>query len=174
MDKKTDKRPRSRGLSNLQSAGEDLQKTVNEKNIEFSTENNIPFSFTLDRNLVLFIKELVLKKINESVENYHFNESTAVREGIQLLSKNSPVKQRPAIIGNPTKRGRKRGSSGSSITNKDVVKVSTSFLISESDREYIYNYIYENSKGDERFTKEQFFVLVVEQLEQKYKMKFQG
>jgi hypothetical protein len=72
MDKKTDKRPRSRGLSNLQSAGEDLQKTVNKKNIEFSTENNIPFSFTLDRNLVLFIKELVLKN-EEYCNNFQFS-----------------------------------------------------------------------------------------------------
>lgn len=168
MDKKTDKRPRSRGLSNLQSAGEDLQKTINEKNIEFSTENNIPFSFTLDRNLVLFIKELVLKKINASVENYHFNESSAVREGIQLLRIISPIKQRPEEIGNPTKRGRK------STATEGVVKVNTSFLISESDREYIYNFIYERQKGGGRFTKEEFFVLVVEQLEKKYKMKFQG
>lgn len=168
MNKKIDKRPRSRGLSNLQSAGEDLQKTVNEKNIEFSTENNIPFSFTLDRNLVLFIKELVLKKINESVENYHFNESSAVREGIQLLSVISPVKQRPEEIGNPTKRGRK------STAAEGVVKVNTSFLISESDREYIYNFIYERQKGGGRFTKEEFFVLAVEQLEKKYNMKVQG
>lgn len=168
MDKKTDKRPRSRGLSNLQSAGEDLQKTINEKNIEFSTENNIAFSFTLDRNLVLLIKELVLKKINASVENYNFNESSAVREGIQLLRIISPVKQRPEEIGNPTKRGRK------STATEGVVKVNTSFLISESDREYIYNFIYERQKGGGRFTKEEFFVLLVEQLEKKYKMKFQG
>jgi len=167
MDKKKDKRPRSRGLSNLQSAGEDLQKTVNERNIEFSTENNISFSFTLDRNLVLFIKEFVFKKINSSVENYHFNESSAVREGIQLLGEISQVNQRPEEIGNPTKKGRK------STAAEGVIKVNTSFLISEADREYIYNFIYERQKGGGRFTKEEFFILVVGQLEKKYKMKFQ-
>lgn len=164
MDKKIDKRPRSRGLSNLQSAGQDLQKTVNDKTVEFSTENNIPFSFTLGRNLILFIKELVLKKINESVENYHFNESSAVREGIQLLCLISPVKQRPVEVGNPTKKGRK------STAAQGVIKINTSFLISESDREYIYNFIYEKQKEGGRFTKEEFFVLVVEQLGKKYKM----
>ncbi|MCT2410056.1 hypothetical protein NZD88_21070 [Chryseobacterium antibioticum] len=160
-----------KGLGSLKMAGSNLQKTaekIQEQGVEFSTENNISFSFTLDRNLVLFIKEIVFIRINESVENYHFNESLAVREGIQLLSENFPVKQRPEEIGNPTKRGRK------STATEGVVKVSTSFLISEADREFIYNFIYEKQKGGGRFTKEEFFILVVNQLENKYKIKYQG
>ena len=157
---------RSRGLSNLQSAGENLQKTVQENTKEYSTENNIPLSFLIEKSLVLFVKDLVLQRIKDSVDNYHYNESVAVREAIDLLRKAVPVASRPAEIMNPTKRGRK------TTASPDAVKVATSFLISEADREYIYNFIYDKQKSGGRFTKEEFFIELVNQLEIKYNIKY--
>lgn len=163
-----DNKPKIKGLGNLKNAGSSLQKNaekIKEQEKEFSTENNIALTFTLDKNLVLYVKELVFFKINNNVDNYFYNESEAVREGIELLGLSSPVPQRPEEIKNPTKRGR------GTKQDKEIVKVTTSFLISEKDLEYIYNYIYHQQKGGGRFTKEEFFVLVVEKLEEKYRIK---
>ena len=153
-------RIKSRGLSNLQLAGKDLQDQISD--YKFSEENNISFSFKLEKKLIMFIKELVLAKISESVEYYNFNESSAVREGISLLRKNKPLQQRPDEISNPTKRGRK------STLAPGIIKVNTSFLISEADREYIYNFIYHKQKGGGRFTKEEFFCELVKELSNQY------
>ena len=153
-------RIKSRGLSNLQSAGKDLQEKIND--YKFSEENNISFSFKLEKKLIMFIKELVLSKISESVEYYNYNESSAVREGISLLRKSKPLEQRPDEIINPTKRGRK------STLGPGIIKLNTSFLISEADREYIYNFIYHQQKGGGRFTKEEFFCELVKELSSKY------
>jgi hypothetical protein len=166
-----EKKLKNRGLSSLKKAGSILQETevkFKEHKIEFSTENNIPFAFTIDKNLVLFIKELVLFQITSSIDNYHYNESAAVREGINILKLEHPIERRPDEIINPTKRGR-----GNTL-NKEIVKVNTSFLISESDREYIYDYIYNQQKSGGRFTKEEFLILVVDKLEQKYNFKKRG
>lgn len=129
---------------------------------EKESNNDIPFSFKLDKNLILYIKELVLQKIKEDVNNYFYNESTAFKEGLELLKLSSPVPKRPKQISIPTKSGR-----GATI-DKKVQKISTSFLLSEDDKEYIYDYIYHQQRGGSRFTKEEFFNLIVEKLKEKY------
>lgn len=122
----------------------------------------IPFSFTVDRELILYVKNLVLQKIKEDVNNYFYNESTAIKEGIDLLKISSPVPKRPVEIGTPTKSGR------GVATDKKIIKVSTSFLLSEEDKEFVYDYIYHQQRGGGRYTKEEFFNLIVEKLKEKY------
>lgn len=165
MDKKTEKRAKSRGLDNLQMAGSDLQETnekIKEHKQEYSTENNITFAFTLPISMIAYIKELVIEKLSE---DYNYNESNAVREGIKLLKIASPnLEQRPDEYAIPTKKGRK------STADKEIKMKSTSFLISEADQNFIYNFIYNKQKGGGIFKKEEFFDLIIEQLEQKYQL----
>jgi hypothetical protein len=123
----------------------------------------IPFAFTLEKELVLFIKELVLFRIKESLDNYFYNESEAIREGIELMKLAFPMEKRPVEISNPTKSGR-----GASL-DKSIERVNTSFLLHEEHKEYIYDFIYHKQEGGGRFTKGEFITLVVEQLKRKYK-----
>lgn len=165
MDKKTEKRIKSRGLDNLQMAASTLQDTnekIKERGQEYSTENNITFAFTLPVIMIAYIKELVITKLSE---DYSYNESSAVREGIQLLKLVNPnIEQRPDDLPISTKKGRK------STADKKIIKKSTSFLISADDQNFIYNFIYKEQKGGGIFKKEEFFSLLIEQLELKYNL----
>lgn len=162
-----EKKPKSRGLSNLKLAGSDLQEAtekIKEKNYEFSTENNIVYSFYGDVQLVVYLKRLRLSR-NTDPDFYHYSESDAVREGIKLLQKAFPnITQRPSQIHFSGKVGRGK------TKPEEVKKVRTSFTISESDQEFINNFIYERQKGGERVTKEAFFAIMIEHLENKYKL----
>lgn len=161
-----DNKRKIRGLEGLKSAGTNLQVSndkIEEKKYKFSKENNITLAFTLPITMIAYIKELVIHKLSG---DYGYNESAAVREGLKLLEANSPfIVQRPDDIGVPTKRGRK------STADKEVKKKSTSFLISEADQNFIYNYIYYKQKGGGIFIKEELFSLIIEQLENKYRIK---
>ena len=116
----------------------------------------IPFAFTLEKELVLF-------RIKESLDNYFYNESEAIREGIELMKLAFPMEKRPVEISNPTKSGR-----GASL-DKSIERVNTSFLLHEEHKEYIYDFIYHKQEGGGRFTKGEFITLVVEKLKRKYK-----
>jgi hypothetical protein len=158
------KRKKSRGLDNLQSAGSDYQETTEKlkENKVYSTENNLTVAFTLPISMIAYIKELVIEKL---AEDYSYTESSAVREGIQLLKLVNPtLKQRPDEVANPTKKGRK------TTLNKEIIKKTTSFLLSEADQNFMYNYIYKEQLGGGLFRKEEFFNLIIEQLEQKYQL----
>lgn len=152
-----------RGLDNLKSAASNLMvsnEKIEEKKYEFSNEPNIIFSFTLPITMIAYVKKLVIHNLSS---DYSYNESSAVREGILLLKKLSPfINQRPDEIIISTKRGRK------STANKEIKKKTTSFLISEADQNFIYNYIYYKQKSGEIFIKEELFSLIIDQLEQKY------
>jgi hypothetical protein len=158
-------KPKIKGLENLKSAGSNLQVSndkIEEKKLEFSKDNNITFAFTLPITMIAYLKELVIHKLSS---DYGYNESSAVREGLKLLQEASPfVKQRPEDIGVSTKRGRK------STADKEIKKKSTSFLISEADLNFIYNFIYYKQKSGSIFIKEELFSLIIEQLENKYKI----
>lgn len=158
------KRKKSRGLDNLQSAGSDYQETTEKlkENKVYSTENNLTVAFTLPISMIAYVKELVIEKL---AEDYSYTESSAVREGIQLLKLVNPtLKQRPDEVVNPTKKGRK------TTLNKEIIKKTTSFLLSEADQNFMYNYIYKEQIGGGLFRKEEFFNLIIEQLEHKYQL----
>lgn len=165
-----EKKIRKRGLSNLVDAGSDLQKTtdiINENKAEFSRVNDIHYSFYGNINIVLYLKKLRLSK-NLEPNFYYYNESTAVREGIDLLRKaypNLPQRPKEVVFAGLVGRGK--------IAGSDVKKIKTSFTISEYDQEFINDFIYSKrqSSGMARFTKEEFFSIMIEHLEKKYKLK---
>lgn len=164
-----DNKGKKRGLQALTQAGSSLKETtekIKDEKQEFSTENNIIFSFYLNKDLLLYIKQLRIFKINSNSSHYLYNESEAVREGIQLLKEAFPnIPQRPDEIKNPAKAGR------GAKSDPNIVRSRTSFAMSEADVEFIYNFIYNKQKGGDRYTKEEFFSLLVEHLENKYKLK---
>lgn len=161
-----DNKPKIRGLDKLKSAGTNVQMSnekIEENKYNFSKENNITLAFTLPITMIAYIKELVIHKLSG---DYGYNESAAVREGLKLLEENSPfITQRPDDIAVPTKKGRK------STADKEIKKKGTSFLISEADQNFMYNYIYYMQKNGGIFIKETLFSLIIEQLEKKYKIK---
>ncbi|WP_336691078.1 MULTISPECIES: hypothetical protein [unclassified Chryseobacterium] len=164
-----DNKGKKRGLQALTKAGSNLKETtekIKEEKPEFSTENNIIFSFNLNKDLLLYIKQLRIFKIHSDLSHYLYNESDAVREGIQLLKKAFPnISQRPDEIKNPAKAGR------GAKSDPNIIRSRTSFAISEADVEFVYNFIYDKQKGGDRYTKEEFFCLLVEHLEKKYKIR---
>lgn len=161
----------------IKSALSNLVKSVAEENRTIPTQKVVPikkkisddvvFAFTLDKELILYLKELVLfKKSSDNAQDYFFNESEAVREGIKLMQNSySHIKPRPEDIGVPTWRGRGQ------TTQDGVIKVNTSFLISKAERNFVYDFIYHEQKGGSRFTKEEFMILLIEELERKYQIK---
>lgn len=154
---------KSSGLDALKNASVEHEKSENK--INYSTLNNVIMAFHVDKELILFIKKLVFFKINEDVNSYHYNESEAVREGINLMRLTMPnLKERPAEIENPTRKGRR-------TTNSGIVKVKTSFLVSENDKQFFYNLVYDRQKGGGTFTKEDFLKLIVEHLQNNYNLK---
>lgn len=161
MDKKSIK-----GLDRLKTAGTNLQVSNNkieEKKHEYSDKNDVVFAVTLPVSMIAYLKELVIFKMNE---DYSYSEGSAVREGIELLQGVSPfVKQRPEEVPVPTKKGRR------TTADKTIIKKNTSFLISESDLNFVYNFIYHKQKGGGVFIKEELFTLLIELLENKYKLK---
>lgn len=160
------KKPIMKGLDKLKTAGTNLQLSndkIEEKKHVYSDKNSVVLAVTLPVSMITYLKELVIHKIES---DYSYSEGSAVREGIKLLQEASPfVKQRPDDVPVPTKKGRK------STANKDIIKKNTSFLISEADQNFIYNFIYHKQKGGGVFIKEELFSLLIEHLENKYKLK---
>lgn len=162
------KKPKIRGLGSLKTAGSNLQKNaeiIQEQEKVFSTENTVIFSFRVNQDLIHYIKKLRLFKIEEKASNHLYSESDVVREGIELLrEKFSNVPQRPIDVEMPTRRGR------GLTRNPSIIMSNTSFTLSENDVNFIYNFIYDKQKGGDRYTKEEFLALLVEQMEKKFKI----
>lgn len=161
-------KPRIKGLSNLKNAGSSLQKNaeiMKEKEKEYSTENNIIFSFRVNKELIHYIKKFRIFKIEDNPSNHLYSDSDVVREGLQLLKETFPsIPQRPEDVEVPTKRGR------GEKRDPAVIISNTSFTLSESDINFIYNFIFDRQKGGARYTKEEFLALLVEHLEMKFKI----
>jgi hypothetical protein len=161
-------KPKIKGLGSLKTAGSNLQKNaeiIQEQEKEFSTENNVIFSFRVNQDLIHYIKKLRLFKIEEKTSNHLFSESDVVREGIELLRETFPnIPQRPDDVEIPTRRGRglKR--------DPDTVMSNTSFTLSEYDVNFIYNFIYDKQKKGGRYTKEEFLALLIDHMEMKFKI----
>lgn len=141
---------------------------IGEKRI-FSEDNLFNFSFNVDRSIVDFIRNFVDKK-RDNPDDYHYNQTDAIREGIVLMKlKNPDIPQRPAKIGIPTRKGRVLGSTAQDFIKTEKIK--TSFRINEIEKEYIYDYIYSKTLNDKTFGKEHFLGELIENLKDKYKIK---
>jgi len=121
------------------------------------------FSFTSELDNLNYIRALEFEKRRQDPEFFQFSASDVVKEGVELLRQTGPkLKNRPAGM-IPTRRG--RTPKGEELTQK----VRTSFSLTESDVNYIYDYIYTKS-GDTlgAFTKEDFMNDMIGALKSKY------
>lgn len=122
------------------------------------------FTFTLDRAIIDFLRKFIAFKRNVR-DQYNFNQSDAIREGIvQLKSHYGNIPQRPGSVKLPTRKGK---AFGSKITSTQT-KVTTSFYLSENDREFIYDVIYFNIKKGLAYGKEDFINQIVEVWKKEY------
>ncbi len=121
------------------------------------------FSFTADVESLNYIRSLEFEKRQQDPEFFQFSASDVVKEGVELLRQTGPkLKKRPeGMI--PTRRG--RTPKGEEI----IKKVRTSFSLTESDVNYIYDYIFTKT-GDTlgAFTKEDFMTDMIGALKSKY------
>lgn len=143
----------------------ELTKNIKE-NEEIKKEKIINFSYYLDEKTLFFMKEFIhYKRFEEGV--FEYNQSSIIKEGISLLKEkypNLPVRPEKAKI--PTKRGRRK-----KTNEDDEIKYATSFNISESEREFIYDFIYDKLKKGEDYIKEDFINDLLDEIKHKYKMK---
>jgi Arc/MetJ-type ribon-helix-helix transcriptional regulator len=154
-------------IAGIGNASRQLEE-IGDKQI-FSEDNLFNFSFNVDRSLVDFIRKFVdIKRSNP--DEYHYNQSDAIREGIKLLKEaNIEIGQRPRSVKIPTRKGRTFGSTVEDF-NK-VEKIKTSFRINEIEKEYIYDFIYSKATSEKPYGKEDFLEELTEALKQKYNVK---
>lgn len=123
-------------------------------------KNNITFSFLLEIEKVETLRNV---ETFRRKTDFHYSVSDAVREGIQLMIKDSKdlVVRPVGLI--PTRRGKRSN-------NEKKERVFTSYRISESEREFIYDYIYNKClKMDGNFTKDDFMEDLIKTLKLAYK-----
>lgn len=128
----------------------EIYAVIEEQEEHFSTEIFLSFPFNLEQEKVQFLRSFVLFKRNLSPEFFHYNNSHAIREGIDLLGQAHPnLKKRPKTVKIPTRLG-----SQGSLNGK--VKLKTSYWINEVERDFIYNFIYANSIIKNEYSKSDF------------------
>lgn len=144
-----------------------LTKNI-KKNEEIKKEKKLNFVFELEESLIQLIRNFVhYKKFEAGI--YEYNQSSVIKEGISLLKEKYPnLPARPDKVKKPTIRGRRKKSIGKIQAEK---KHLTSFNISESDREFIYNFIYDKLKKGEDYIKEDFINDLLDEIKHKYKIK---
>lgn len=129
-----------------------LQKTFNS------------FTFTLDKGIIDFLRKFITFKRTVK-DQYNFSQSDAIREGITQLKMNyGNIPSRPRSEKIPTRKGK---AFGTKITSTQK-KITTSFYLSENDREFIYDVIYYNVKNGLAYGKEDFINQIVEVWEKEY------
>jgi hypothetical protein len=144
------------------SAETEIYSVIEEKEEQFSTINNINFSFNLEQEKVEFLRNFVYFKRSLSPEFFHYNNSHALREGINLLqNENQNLKNRPTIAKVPTRVGSRGNLNG-------IVKLKTSYSISEADRNFMYNYIYDKQNSNPDFSKTEFMEDIINILSSTY------
>lgn len=150
-------------ISDLVSSAENYEATDYQ---EFSTVPNPkkPFSFNLAKNKIEWLRNFVAFK-RKTPAFFHYNNSSALREGIEIMREKYPIERRPKEIENPIRLGRPY------FLDEQDKKKKTSFIISQADREYIYDFIYKYSADSEFFGKENFFEYIIEVLSNTYKIK---
>lgn len=123
----------------------------------FSAEPDIAFTFNLEKPKIEFIRNYVNTR-RENPEDFHYSNSSALREGIELLRENFVIGKRPKSVKNPIRIGRPTVDVQEQATGP---KIRTSFYISKADKEFIYDFIYAHSKPDVFFGKEKFFDFII-------------
>lgn len=122
------------------------------------------FTFTLDKDVIDFLRNFIAFKRNIK-DHYNYNQSDAIREGIEnLKSYYGDIPTRPITEKIPTRKGKAFGSKLSSTRKK----ITTSFYLSDNDREFIYDVIYFNTKKGEVYGKEHFINQIVELWKKEY------
>ena len=151
-------------IDNLGIEAEKMDK--NEKEDSFSTTKFVSFPFNLEQEKVEFLRNFVLFKRNLSPDFFHYNNSHAVREGILLLqNKNPNLEQRPKSVKIPTRLGTRGNLNG-------IVKLKTSYYISEAEKNFMYDYIYNMQSSKPHFSKAEFMEDLISILSSTYpKMK---
>lgn len=148
---------------------DDLEKETeiyfeNEESQEerFSEDKFQSFPFNLEQEKVEFLRNFVSFKRKSGPAFFHYNNSSAIREGVELLNEKYPdMKRRPAEIKIPTRYGTRGRLNG-------VVKVKTSYWINEVEREFIYNFIYMKSLQQEEYNKSEFMDDLIDALVAQY------
>jgi len=129
---------------------------------QFSDDLLIGFPFNIKKTKLEFLRMLVVYKRTLSPNFFHYSNTDAVREGIQALRELNPnIEQRPNSVKFSTRNGTLGRLNG-------VEKKKTTFSISENDKEFIYNFIYEKSKKIGEYGKAEFFDELLEELRKKY------
>ena len=142
-----------------------LTKNIKEAE-EIKKEKTLIFSYHLDEDTMNFIQDFIHYKRFENGK-FEYNLSSMIKEGVSLLKERYPnIPNRPENVKIPTIRGRKKR-----VNEDDEIKYATSFNISESDREFIYNFIYDKLKKGEDYIKEDFMNDLITEIKRKYKMK---
>lgn len=151
----------------IDSLGIETEKLIkNEKEETFSTTKFVSFPFNLEQEKIEFLRNFVLFKRNLSPDFFHYNNSHAVREGILLLQNENPnLEQRPKSVKIPTRLGTRGNLNG-------TVKLKTSYYISEAEKNFMYNYIYNMQSSKPHFSKTEFMEDLISILSSTYpKMK---
>lgn len=142
-----------------------LTKNIKETE-EIKKEKTLIFPYQLDESTMLFIRNFIhYKRFEDGV--FEYNLSSVMKEGISLLKEKYPnIPLRPKNVKTPTKKGRRKKSN-----ENEETKYPTSFHISESEREFIYDFIYDKLKKEEDYIKEDFMNDLITEIKRKYKMK---
>ena len=145
----------------------ELTKNIKE-NENIKTEKTINFVFEIEESLIQLIRNFVhYKKFEAGM--YEYNQSSVIKEGISLLKEKYPnLPARPDKVKKPTIRGRRKKSIGEIQAEK---KHLTSFNITERERDFIYNFIYDKLKKGEDYIKEDFINDLLDEIKHKYKIK---
>lgn len=132
----------------------------------FSKEKFLSFSFNLELEKVKFFRDFVVFKRNSNPAFFHYNNSSAIREGIELLQlKNPKLKRRPSSVKISSRFGTMGRLNG-------IVKLKTSYWINEFERDFIYNFIYAESLSNPDYNKSSFIDDIIDVLKTEYpKMK---
>lgn len=120
------------------------------------------FAFNIEEEKVKFLRDFVLYKRNSNPQFFHFNNSKAIREGIEILSELHPdLKIRPQEVKIPTRKGTDGLLNG-------VIKLKTSYWINEIEKDFIYNFIYAQSLKNNDYNKSDFMTDLIEGINSKY------
>lgn len=132
--------------------------TKNEKEDEAKTKT---FSLNLPMDKYKYIRTVIgYKTLNGQ---YNYNLKDAVKEGLNLLKKKYPDISYEALDRRFYKGGKQKGK---------IETYSTSSIMLVKDVNWIDNYIVEKRRADEYFSKTDFIIELVDELEKVYRKKF--
>jgi len=137
-----------------------LNEQWNNAQEQQKVKKNVTFSFLIE------IEKIEALRSFESFKrktDFHYSVSDVIREGIEIMrnqNKNLPSRPNGLI---PTRRGKHSNS-------QKKERVFTSYRISENDRDFIYDYMYNKcSKMEGNYTKDDFMEDLIEAFKSAYK-----